>query len=63
MIDTELINKAKRKSNLIEEIDASWREFVRKLKEGLFSIPFEGNYACLVKDESVVNDHVKMYQK
>ncbi len=53
MIDTELINKAKKKSGLIEQIDVSWREFVRKLKESLFTVPFQGNYACLVKNESV----------
>ena len=30
MIDTELITKAKKKSGLIEKIDASWREFVER---------------------------------
>ena len=44
MIDTLLISKAKKKSTLIEEIDVSWREYVRKLKEGLLSVPFQGNY-------------------
>ena len=50
MIDTLLVNKAKKKSGLIEKIDASWREFVTRLKESTFSIPFKGEYSCLVKD-------------
>jgi len=50
MIDTELVNKAKKKSGLIERIDVSWREFVDRLKENIFSIPFKGEYSCLVKD-------------
>ena len=39
MIDTELIGKAKKKSGLIEQIDASWREFTEGLKEGIFTVP------------------------
>lgn len=50
MIDTELITKAKKKSGLFERIDDSWREFVERLKENTFSIPFKGEYSCLVKD-------------
>jgi len=50
MIDTLLVSKAKKKSGLIERIDASWREFVDRLKESTFSIPFKGEYSCLVKD-------------
>lgn len=50
MIDTEFVNKAKKKSGLIERIDVSWREFVDRLKENIFSIPFKGEYSCLVKD-------------
>jgi hypothetical protein len=53
MIDTLLINKAKKKSGLIEQIDASWREFVERLKENTFSIPFRGEYNCLIKDGSM----------
>lgn len=49
MIDTELVNKAKKKSGLIERIDASWREFVERLKESVFSIPFKGEYSCMIK--------------
>ena len=33
MIDTELINKAKKKSGLIEQIDAAWREFVDRCRK------------------------------
>lgn len=51
MIDTLLISKAKKKSGLIEKIDASWREFVDRLKENTFSIPFKGEYNCLLKDD------------
>lgn len=54
MIDTLLVNKAKKKSGLIERIDVSWREFVTRLKEDIFSIPFKGEYRCLVKDGSML---------
>jgi len=54
MIDTELISKAKKKSGLIEQIDASWREFVDRLKDNTFSIPFRGEYSCLVKGSSML---------
>ena len=53
MIDTKLITKAKKKSGLIEKIDSSWREFVERLKEGIFSIPFKGEYSALVKGNSI----------
>lgn len=53
MIDTELINKAKKKSGLIEQIDAAWREFVDRLKDNTSSIPFKGQYCCLVKEDSM----------
>ncbi|MDP2904754.1 MAG: hypothetical protein Q8O22_00450 [Candidatus Omnitrophota bacterium] len=51
MIDTLLVNKAKNKSRLIEKIDDSWREFVGRLKQSIFSIPFNGEYACLIKGD------------
>jgi len=54
MIDIELVNKAKKKSGLIEKIDASWREFVASLKENTFSIPFKGEYSSLIKDSSML---------
>lgn len=50
MIDVLLVNKAKKKSGLIERIDDSWREFVSRLKENIFSVPFKGEYNCMVKD-------------
>ncbi len=50
MIDTILISKAKVKSKIIEKIDSSWREFVDGLKAGIFTVPFQGEYNCLVKD-------------
>lgn len=53
MIDTELISKAKKKSGLIEQIDASWREFVDRLKDNTFRVPFKGEYNCLVKESSM----------
>lgn len=53
MIDTQLISKAKKKSGLIEQIDASWREFVNRLKDDIFSVPFKGEYSCLVKESSM----------
>lgn len=54
MIDTELVRKAKKKSGLIERIDASWREFVDRLKESTFSIPFKGEYKCMLKDSNML---------
>jgi hypothetical protein len=54
MIDTELITRAKKKSNLIEKIDESWRDFVQGLKENLFTVPFAGDYACLVKKNNIL---------
>lgn len=53
MIDTKLINKAKKKSNLLEYIDSSWREFVERLKEGTFLVPFKGEYNSMVKGSSL----------
>jgi len=53
MIDTQLVNKAKKKSGLIEKIDASWREFVDRLKDNTFSIPFKGEYSCLIKGNNM----------
>ena len=50
MIDIMLISKAKVKSKIIEKIDSSWREFVDGLKAGIFTVPFQGEYNCLVKD-------------
>lgn len=54
MIDTLLISKAKNKSGLLEQIDASWREFVARLKDNNFSIPFRGEYSCLVKESFIL---------
>ena len=53
MIDEKLITKAKKKSSLLEHIDSSWREFVERLKEGTFSLPFKGEYNALVKEGSL----------
>jgi hypothetical protein len=44
-----MITRAKKKSNLIEKIDESWRDFVRDLKGSMFTVPFPGDYACIVK--------------
>lgn len=53
MIDTKLIDKAKKKSGLLEKIDSSWREFVERIKEGTFLVPFKGEYNALVKGSSL----------
>jgi len=53
MIDTKLVNKAKKKSGLIEKIDSSWREFVKRLEENTFQIPFKGEYSALIKGGSI----------
>ena len=54
MIDTELIVKAKKKSTLIEKIDASWREFTEGLKAGIFTVPFTGGYNCVIKEDDML---------
>ena len=53
MIDEKLITKAKKKSSLLEHIDSSWREFVERMKEGTFTVPFKGEYSSLVKGSSM----------
>ena len=53
MIDTLMVDKAKKKSCLIEQVDASWREFVDRLKSSAFSVPFKGEYSCQVKGDSM----------
>jgi hypothetical protein len=51
MIDTKLIAKAKPKSQLIETIDASWRDFVDELQNNIFKIPFKGSYQAFIEGE------------
>lgn len=53
MIDIKLINQAQRTSEVIEIIDLSWRNYVRNLKEDVFTIPFKGNYNALIEENSV----------
>ncbi len=53
MIDTKLIDKAKKESIVIGKIDSSWREFVDKLKADIFRVPFKGEYNCLIKDATM----------
>lgn len=50
MIDVKLIDKAKTKSAIIEEIDSSWRDYARRLKTEIFAVPFKGDYRCCVKN-------------
>ena len=54
MIDTKLINKAKKKSKVVEKIDISWRQHVKNLKENIFVVPFKGNYSALIEDNFVL---------
>ena len=51
MIDTELINEAEEKSKLIETIDHSWRTFVSEVKEGIFTVPFKGEYQAFFQSD------------
>jgi hypothetical protein len=53
MIDTKLITKARPKSQVIQTIDASWRNFVHDLKENIFRVPFKGSYQALIEDNSL----------
>lgn len=54
MIDLMLIDKAEKKSEVIETIDSSWRSYVNNLKDNTFTIPFKGNYNALIEDNSVL---------
>ena len=51
MIDTKLIAKAKPKSELIETIDSSWRDFVDELQNDVFKVPFKGSYQAFIEGE------------
>ncbi len=51
MMDVKLISKAEEKSKTIEQIDFSWRAFVRSLKENNFTIPFKGSYQALLEND------------
>lgn len=54
MIDTKLIAKAKPKSQLIETIDSSWRDFVDNLKNNVFKVPFKGTYQAFVDGDALL---------
>jgi hypothetical protein len=54
VIDVKLVGKAKKKSDVIEAIDFSWRTYVEKVREGVFMVPFKGNYAASVEGDSVL---------
>ena len=54
MIDTKLIAKAKPKSELIETIDSSWRDFVDNLKNNVFRVPFKGAYQAFVEEDALL---------
>jgi hypothetical protein len=54
MIDTKLIAKAKPKSQLIEAIDASWRDFVDELQNNVFKVPFKGSYQAFVEEDALL---------
>jgi hypothetical protein len=54
MIDTKLIKQAKEKSEVIETIDSSWRDYVDNLKESISTIPFKGSYNALVENDCVL---------
>ncbi len=54
MIDAKLIAKAKQKSQLIETIDSSWRDFVDDLQNNIFRIPFKGSYQAFVEGDNLL---------
>ncbi len=54
MIDIKLVNKAKKKSKAIEIIDNSWREHVKKLKESIYKLPFQGVYNALIENDAIL---------
>lgn len=54
MIDTRLVKKAVEKSEIIEEIDSSWREHIRNLNDNIFTVPFKGEYEAVIKDSSML---------
>ena len=54
MIDVKLVKKAHAKSDAIERVDLSWRNYVDEVKENIISVPFKGSYSALVEDDSVL---------
>lgn len=54
MIDLKLTNQAQRKSEIIEIIDSSWRNYVKNLEDAIFTIPFKGNYNALIEDNHML---------
>jgi hypothetical protein len=51
MIDTQLIAKSKKCSQALMASDVSWREYVEEIKRNAFHLPFEGNYALVIKEK------------
>jgi len=54
MIDQRLIKQAQKKSEAIETIDSSWRNYLKNIQENIFTIPFTGSYTALVEDRSIL---------
>ena len=50
MIDTLLLEKAKKSSNVILEIDNSWRDHIRHIEDSNYKLPFTGEYSCYFKE-------------
>lgn len=51
LIDTILVNKAKKTNEIIKEIDSSWRNLLEKEKERAVILPFEkDNYNCIIRN-------------
>ena len=50
MIDTELIETASTPLECIKQIDSSWRDYVEKLKENIFRVPFESDYSLHIEN-------------
>ena len=52
MIDTVLKEKAKKSSNVIWEIDRSWRDRIRDIENSNYKLPFTGEYSCYFKENN-----------
>lgn len=53
-IDVKLVEKAKPTNRIIEEIDFSWREYIKRDKQNIVKLPFKDTYNAIIKDEIIL---------
>jgi hypothetical protein len=53
MIDMVMIERAKSSSIIISDIDYSWRNYINSQEKYQFRLPFEGEYLCKIKNNTI----------